>query len=227
MDRSTQPAAFFVFVRQTGNRHRVNGVLTSVRTFPEGYLVTDQELVRLAQQGDAAAWETLVGREQQAVFRHAYLLIGNAEDARDVAQDAFVAAFRAIDRFDPTRPLLPWLLRITSNLASNRRRGMARFLRALTRSARAEPDPVIAGAGSNRLEQQEEAAALWQAIRRLRRDDQEVIYLRYFAELSVNDTADALGIAPGTVKSRLSRASGRLRTVIEADFPELGERRLA
>lgn len=189
--------------------------------------MTDQELVRLAKEGDGAAWETLVGREQQAVFRHAYLLTGDADEAQDVAQETFVRAYRAMDRFDPERPLRPWLLRIAANLASNRRRSVARFLNALARAARAAPEPVVAGAGAGRLAQQEEAAALWQAIRRLKRADQEVIYLRYFAELSVADTAEALGVAPGTVKSRLSRATDRLRTVVEADFPELHERRLA
>lgn len=188
--------------------------------------MTEQELVRLAQQGDSAAWETLVRREQQAIFHHAYLLTGDADDAQDVAQEAFVRAFRSIDRFDPDRPVRPWLLRITSNLASNRRRSVARFLSALARAARAAPEPVVAGALAGQLAQQEEAVALWQAIRRLRRDDQEVIYLRYFAELSVADTAEALGVAAGTVKSRLSRATDRLRTVIEADFPDLSERRL-
>ncbi|MEZ4770933.1 MAG: RNA polymerase sigma factor [Caldilineales bacterium] len=189
--------------------------------------MNDQELMRLAQQGDGAAWEALVRREQQVVFRHAYLLTGDADDAQDVAQEAFIRAYRSIDRFDPDRPVRPWLLRIAANLASNRRRSVARFLGALSRAARAAPEPVVAGANAGRLAQQEEAAALWQAIRRLRRDDQEVIYLRYFAELSVADTAEALGVAPGTVKSRLSRATDRLRTVVEADFPELRERRLA
>ncbi|MCB0252347.1 MAG: RNA polymerase sigma factor [Anaerolineae bacterium] len=189
--------------------------------------MNDQELMRLAQQGDDAAWEALVRQEQQAVFRHAYLLTGNADDAQDVAQEAFVRAFRSIDRFDPDRPLRPWLLRITSNLASNRRRSVARFFSALSRAARDTPEPVLASADTRRLAQQEESAALWQAIRRLRRTDQEVIYLRYFAELSVADTAEALGVAQGTVKSRLSRATDRLRAVIEADFPDLSERRLA
>jgi RNA polymerase sigma-70 factor (ECF subfamily) len=67
------------------------------------------------------------------------------------------------------------------------------------------------------------ADALWQAVRRLSMADQEVIYLRCFLELSVDETAQVLGIAPGTVKSRNSRALARLRAVVEREFPELRE----
>jgi RNA polymerase sigma-70 factor (ECF subfamily) len=70
-----------------------------------------------------------------------------------------------------------------------------------------------------------EAQALWQAVRRLSTTDQEVIYLRYFLELPVSEAAEALNVEPGTVKSRLSRALGRLRAVIERDFPLLTEGR--
>jgi len=66
-----------------------------------------------------------------------------------------------------------------------------------------------------------EAEALQQAIKHLRVVDQEIIYMRYFLELSVSETRQALGIAPGTVKSRLNRALGRLRQIIQSEFPEL------
>jgi RNA polymerase sigma-70 factor (ECF subfamily) len=68
-----------------------------------------------------------------------------------------------------------------------------------------------------------QAQQLWQAVGRLRGVAQEVIYLRYFLELSEAETADALGVPPGTVKSRLHRALGQLRQVIERDFPDLRE----
>jgi RNA polymerase sigma-70 factor (ECF subfamily) len=71
--------------------------------------------------------------------------------------------------------------------------------------------------------QQWKANTLWQAVRRLNGTDQEVVYLRCFLELSVEETAHALNVAPGTVKSRLSRALDRLRRVVQEDFPGLGE----
>ena len=71
---------------------------------------------RISPSEMAAAWTTLVGQQQEAVFRLAYLLLGDADEAQDVAQEAFIRAFRALHRFDPARPLRPWLLSITANL---------------------------------------------------------------------------------------------------------------
>jgi RNA polymerase sigma-70 factor, ECF subfamily len=65
-----------------------------------------------------------VQTQQQALFRLAYLMLGDAADAEDVAQEALIRAYRAIDRFDPQRPVKPWLLTITANLARNRGRAL-------------------------------------------------------------------------------------------------------
>jgi RNA polymerase sigma-70 factor (ECF subfamily) len=116
------------------------------------------------------------------------------------------------------------LLRITANLAHNRRRAVGRYLAALRRLFQADPDALVAALPETAT-QEWEAQTLWQAVRRLNKADQEIIYLRYFLELSVDETAASLQIAPGTVKSRLSRAMDRLRTVVERDFPALAEGR--
>jgi RNA polymerase sigma-70 factor (ECF subfamily) len=188
--------------------------------------VSESDLITRARRGDGAAWEVLVRQHQEAAFRLAYLLLGDADDAEDVAQEAFIRAFQTLDRFDPSRPLRPWLLRITANLAHNRRRTIGRYLAALQRLVQPVPEPVtVANAPGEHVHQQEDAQALWQAMRHLNRADQEVIYLRYFLELSVAETAQVLGIAPGTVKSRLSRAMGRLRGVVEREFPSLWKER--
>jgi RNA polymerase sigma factor (sigma-70 family) len=186
----------------------------------------DTEWIERARQGDDRAWEELVQRYQAPAFRLAYLLLGNADDAEDVAQEAFVRAFRSLSRFDAGRPFRPWLLRITANLAHNQRRSAARYLAALERLFRATPrEGTVASAP--RLDDKEEAQALWQAIRRLKAADREVIYLRYFLELPVDEAAAVLGVAPGTVKSRLNRALGRLRGVVDREFGELHEGREA
>jgi RNA polymerase sigma-70 factor (ECF subfamily) len=181
--------------------------------------VNESESIQRARQGDEAAWETLVRDHQEAVFRLAFLLNGNADDAQDVAQETFIRAFRALDHFDPDRSLKPWLLQIATNLSRNRRRSWRRYLQAVQRIGRlapssAEPDHNI---------QRWEAQTLWQAIRRLRPMDQEIIYLRYFLELSEEETSATLHIAPGTVKSRLHRALNRLRIVVEQEYPALRE----
>lgn len=178
-------------------------------------------LVRHAANGDAAAWEPLVLAHQEAVFRLAYLLLGDPDDAEDIAQETFLRAWKHLKRFDPARPLRPWLLSIASNLASNRRRSAGRYVLALMRAFRNEP--VFSTGIEEKSTQQMEASDLWKAVRNLSTPDQQIIYLRYFLELSVAETAQALDIPEGTVKSRLSRALERLRGIIQQDFPVLIE----
>lgn len=183
--------------------------------------LTESDWIRQAQRGEAAAWEALVGAHQAAVFRLAYLFLGDADEAADVAQDAFLRAQRALDRFDTARPLRPWLLRITANLARNRLRSAGRYLAALQRLLQAEPRPILRPQAPGGLAA--DAQALWEAVRRLNPNEQQVIYLRYFLELSEAEMAAALEIPPGTVKSRLHRALRHLRSVVVNEFPFLRE----
>jgi RNA polymerase sigma-70 factor (ECF subfamily) len=184
----------------------------------------ESALVRHAANGDAAAWETLVGLHQEAVFRLAYLLLGDPDDAKDAAQDSFLRAWRSLRSFDTTRPLRPWLLSITANLARNRRRSAGRYFAALMRAFREEPV-------SERIEEKStrsfQARELWEAVQKLNVLDRQIVYLRYFLDLPVAETAEVLNIPAGTVKSRLSRALEKLRTIIRQDFPLLSEEREA
>jgi len=74
--------------------------------------VSEARLIGRAFQGDETAWETLVRGHQEAVFRLAYLLLGDPDEAEDVAQEVFIRAHRSLGRFDPARPMRPWLLRL-------------------------------------------------------------------------------------------------------------------
>lgn len=180
----------------------------------------ESTLIRLAANGDAAAWEPLILAHQEAVFRLSYLLLGDSDDAEDVAQETFLRAWKHLKRFDVARPLRPWLLSIASNLASNRRRSAGRYLAALRRAFREEPTaPGLEEKSSQHLESTE----LWKAVQELNLPDQQIIYLRYFLDLPVAETAQALQIAEGTVKSRSNRALGKLRDIIELDFPVLAD----
>jgi RNA polymerase sigma-70 factor (ECF subfamily) len=180
------------------------------------------EIIYRARQGDQVAWITLVSEHQQPVFRLAYLILGDPDYAEDITQETFVRAFRGLDSFDERRSLKPWLLRIAANLSRNQRRSAGRYWAALTRFGRRDMDKQ-----QDSLEeasrQVEKSRALWEAIRRLRQPDQEILYLRYFLDLSIEATAEALGIAPGTVKSRLHRSMKRLEAIISRDFPTLKE----
>jgi RNA polymerase sigma-70 factor (ECF subfamily) len=117
-------------------------------------------------------------------------------------------------------------MRIVANQARNRRRSAGRQLAHLRRLWATSPTPVAEhnphGMG-DLVGRRWEARRLWQAVARLRGNAQEVIYLRFFMELSEAETAETLGVPPGTVKSRLHRALGHLRQVIERDFPDLRE----
>lgn len=179
------------------------------------------DLVRRARQGSSQAWEDLVRLHQEPLFRLAYLFLGDAGEAEDVAQEAFLRAYRSLERYDTQRPLRPWLLSIAANLARNRRRSAGRYLAAVRRWFKSSPPP---GPGiEERSIQKLESQDLWRAIRRLDLMDQQVVYLRYFLELSTQEVAETLQVPEGTVKSRLHRALKRLRGVIERDFPELSE----
>jgi RNA polymerase sigma-70 factor (ECF subfamily) len=185
--------------------------------------VSEASLILLARQGDGTVWEALVRQHQDAVFRLAYLLVGDADEAEDVAQETFIRAYRALDRFDVNRPLRPWLMRIASNLARNQRRSVGRYFAAVQRLIRAEPEAAFATNDHTQLAERERAHSLWQAVRRLGQAEQEIIYLRYFLEMSEAETAAALEIPAGTVKSRTHRALARLRAVVEREFPTLRE----
>lgn len=180
---------------------------------------SEAALLTRACGGDLDAYEQLVRLHQQIAFRTALVLTRDAADAQEAAQDAFVKAWRALQRFDGSRPFRPWLLAIVANEARNRRRSAGRR-ELLAVRVRAES---VAGAGSGlaspeaRVLVAERDAALAAALERLEERDRQVIACRYLLELSEAETAAALGCRAGTVKSRLSRALARLRAQ-----PEIG-----
>ena len=178
-----------------------------------GTATAEATLIQQARQEDAAAWEMLVRQHQEAVFRLAYLLLRSPAEAEDVAQEAFVRAYLSLDSFDAERPFKPWLLQITRNLAKNRLRSLSRYWGMMKRWWQ-EQNPVAEPTQISR----NESALLWQAVQQLRPKAQEVIYLRYFLELSEAETAAALDIPAGTVTSRLHRALQQLKGIIDMDY---------
>ena len=147
-------------------------------------------------------------RYQEVAFRAAFLITRDAGDAEEACQEGFVKAHRSLRRFHTERPFRPWLLKIVTNQAKNRRRSAGRraglAVRAAASGYQPEPGPdehVIAD---------DERRTLLAAIDDLPERDREIIAYRYFLDLSVSETAASLGIGLGTVKSRLSRALERL-----------------
>jgi RNA polymerase sigma-70 factor (ECF subfamily) len=181
----------------------------------EGRPADDSALVARAQRGDAGAYEEIVHRYGQIAFRTAYVITGSAADAEDATQEGFVKAYQALRRFRAGSDLRPWLLRIVANEARNRLRSSGRRHRLELRLAEgfrlgdAAPSPeAVAVAGDERRR-------LLESVNSLSEDDRLVIASRFFLQLDVEETAAALGIPEGTVKSRLSRALARLRARVK------------
>jgi RNA polymerase sigma factor (sigma-70 family) len=175
--------------------------------------------VEAARRGDADAFAALVGRYQEVAFRAAYLVVRDAAAAEDVAQEGFVRAYQNLPTFHAGEPFRPWLLRIVTNLALNDVRARGRRLGLLERFGR-QPEAPPPAPETIAIEG-EERALLLAAINELPPDDRLVLYLRWFLDLPEREIAGVIGKAPGTVKSRLSRAGARLRSVIEARYPAL------
>ncbi len=170
----------------------------------------ERRLVAAAKAGDQRAYAQLVRRHQAVAFRAAYLVTGSEAEAEDATQEACVKAWSALARFRSDAPFRPWLIRIAVNEARNRRRSAGRQAGlALQVSAHRAGGDSAPSAESEALAA-EARVRLAAAVARLREDDQLVIAARYFLELSEAETAIALGIRRGTVKSRLSRALDRL-----------------
>lgn len=169
----------------------------------------DDELVHQARSGDLHAYEKLVRPYLPAAHRTAVLLAGSA-DADDVVQEALVKAYRALDRFRGSAPFRPWLLRIVANEARNTSRSARRRAGLWVRASAVRLDVVVPAVESDavRGEQRRELLA---AVQQLGERYRLVVTCRYLLEMSEAETAQVLGLAPGTVKSRLSRALTQLR----------------
>jgi RNA polymerase sigma-70 factor (ECF subfamily) len=181
----------------------------------ERRLEDDAALIGRARTGDVAAYEILVRRYQDVAMRTAYLVAPEG-DAADAVQEAFLKAYAALARFREGAPVRPWLLRIVANESRNRRRSATRRAGlALRASARTTSDDVAESPEAEVLAG-ETRRVLHAAVERLRDEEREVIGARYFLGLSEAETAEALSIPAGTVKSRTARAIGHLREALAA-----------
>jgi RNA polymerase sigma factor (sigma-70 family) len=176
---------------------------------PDLAACTDEALIRASRSGQHDAYGVLVRRYQDLVVKVA-LLLGAADQAEDAAQEAFVSAWRALDRFSEGRPFRPWILQIVHNEVRNRQRTLLRRRRMWSQSADELllPDAEASDVPALRAD---ERRALYAAVGALPERQRLVVTYRYLLDLSEQETAAALRLPAGTVKSRLSRALGQLR----------------
>lgn len=189
----------------------------------EGRPLEDSQLVEHARRGDANAYEELVRRYQDVAFRAAYLVAGDPEEAEEAAQEGFIKAFYALNRFRQGAPFRPWLLRIVTNEARNRRRSAGRRARLALQVAGTRPSDDAAPSPEAAALNHENYRELLDGLAELTERDRLVIAYRYFFEMTEAEMADALACPTGTVKSRLSRALGRLREQMTAAGKLQGE----
>jgi RNA polymerase sigma-70 factor, ECF subfamily len=166
----------------------------------------ERTLVRGAQAGSVADLEALYRTHWPLAFRAAYLVAHDAAAAEDIAQEAWLAAVRALDRFDRRRPFGPWLHRIVVNRAID-------WTRA--RSLRAEVELSDTQAGDS--EPPSDLPAVVRALGELPPDQRAVIVLRHLLEYTPGEIADLLELPRGTVNSRLRRGLDHLATRLEAE----------
>jgi RNA polymerase sigma-70 factor (ECF subfamily) len=179
----------------------------------------DQALVERCQRGDLAAFEPLVEKYRERVWRLAYNYLRDREDAQDVAQEAFVRAWQALPTFRGQSAFYTWLFRIAMNLAADRARQRSARTRAFGTERvpeeewdRAMPDP--AAAPDDTAERAEQRDRIRRALETLPERHRTIIMLSDLEGMSYREIAEVLDIPMGTVMSRLHNARKRLRVVL-------------
>jgi RNA polymerase sigma-70 factor (ECF subfamily) len=182
-------------------------------------------LIARARRGDASAFEEIVRLHQRRVYGVALRIVRNHGVADDVAQEAFLRAWRSLDRFELGRPFGPWVCRIAANLAVNHVRSPRAREEGLpdghAETRAAEPGPLAA------LLDAEATRVLEAAMAELPREQRAVLVMRAVEEMSYAEIAEALEISPGTVMSRLFRARERLAVALRPYLGRVAERRKA
>ena len=171
--------------------------------------MTEDQAVMRCQHGERDAFRYLVERYQNIVFGTAYNMTRNRALAEELAQDAFLSAWKGIRSFRRGRPFKPWLMRILVNTVMAHRRKRTVDTTPIGESEVEEESD--ADNPEDAAEARSEQQVLQRAIGELSPDHRQVVALRYFADMTVPEVARASGLAEGTVKSRLFRAHQALR----------------
>lgn len=209
----------------TPSAERSPGEAASSRRLSAG--LPDGELVRRARRGDAPAADELARRHRKPAYFFALQLLGHPDDAFDVAQDAMLRFFTKLDRFDPRRPVRPWLFRIVRNrvVDLHRRRKVRRH--DSIDAPRGEDDErprvelidesvdIEGDARNKRLRRR-----IFRALDELTPNQREILVLRDYQDLSYAEIAETLEIPMGTVMSRLHGARRALRKVLGDELRE-------
>jgi RNA polymerase sigma-70 factor (ECF subfamily) len=181
----------------------------------------DHRLITDCLQGRSEAFGELVRRYQDRLFNTAYRMVGNAEDAQDVVQDAFLNAYQSLGSFKGDSLFFTWLYRIAVNTAISLKRKQRVALSINTgpdQPGVAEPlDPSEASQPGHALEQAEEERRIQQALGRLSPEHRAVLVMKDIEGQKYEAMAEVLQVPIGTIRSRLHRARLELRELLSKD----------
>jgi RNA polymerase sigma-70 factor (ECF subfamily) len=174
----------------------------------------DREAILASQKGDREAFDRLVERHQREIYRLCYRYVNNHEDAADLAQDAFIKAYRAIGRFRGDSAFSTWLYRIAVNTCLNFRAARRAVHEELSESLPDPGAPVV-----QTLQDRERARRVREAVTRLPEKQRATLILKIYHDLTHEEVAGILGSSVGTVKANLFHALGNLRKMLGAAGP--------
>lgn len=190
-------------------------------------LGVDPSIRARLRDGDAEAFELLFEEYARAVYAHAFRLTNDRSAAEDVMSVTFLEAWRLRKRIDADGgSLRPWLLGLATNIARNTRRAARRYEQALSRMPRAHHEPDFTDEVASRIDDAGRVAAVRRAYGSLRRQEQDVFALVVWSGLGYAEAAESLGIAVGTVRSRLSRARRKLERAVAEREPSPAPRQV-
>jgi RNA polymerase sigma-70 factor (ECF subfamily) len=171
----------------------------------------DADLWARSRAGDRDAFGVLFDRRARLIYNYCFRRIGNWAGAEDALSVVFLEAWRRREKELPPDKVLPWLFGIATNVVRNQRRSERRYLSALCRVPKVQDEPDFVEDSEQQLDDRRQAEAALNRLRKLPLREQDVFFLCDVMELSYEDTALALNVPVGTVRSRLSRARARLR----------------
>ena len=185
--------------------------------------MSEEQLIRRAQQGDSGAFEELLLLHQKKVYNLCLRMSANADDALDLSQEAFLRAWRSLGQYQFEASFSTWLFRLTSNICIDfLRRKKRRQETSLTENYEDSDEGAELSIPDTQPSPEQQAMTnetrieLARAMEQLSPEHREILQLRVIEDLPYEQIADILGVRVGTVKSRLARARLSLRKILKA-----------
>jgi RNA polymerase sigma-70 factor (ECF subfamily) len=192
-----------------GPTHSPDSFDSSAADERRAIIARDAALVRRVREGDTAAFDEIVKAYMRPVFQVAYRVVGHREDAEDLVQDCFLAAFQYLDSYDVDRPFGPWITRIVLNRGANLRRSRAR------RATEPETDAVSPAPSALDETTRAEARAKLEEVMATLNERQRMIVTMFDVDgMTSTEIGERLELAPGTVRWHLHEARRLLRAAL-------------